>query len=693
MLPSDLPLLRVPGAPALSPDGTTVVVSVTAPDPGTDEYVGGLWTVPVDGSRAPRPLTRGHRDTAPAWSPDGRRVAFVRAEPKGTPQVHVVDAHGGEPVRVTDAPLGASEPRFSPDGARIAYLARVPEAGRYVEGEDAGGEPPRHITTFRYRGDGVGFVRDRPQQVFVVDVPGDPEPGTAPSGDVPEPVQLTAGDQDVAGHRWLPDGDALVAVTATHPGREEDLLRDAVLVDARRGPGSGEPPLPRPLTDAARGSTLSVETVQPSPDGRTLWFLAGDQGPSRLDFVAAQTGLFSLDLGAARALLADASGDAGDAGEAPPVAPRRHTDVETTDLVPGVLAVTSDDVLVADQRRGAVVLLALAAAAEGAAPRVLVDAPAVVTAVDAAAGAVVVAAAGPLSAGDVHAVDPAGASTALTDLSAALRATGRVREARELTATAPDGYPVHGWVALPDADRHGPGPHATILMIHGGPFAQYTHALFDEVQTLTEAGYAVVLGNPRGSAGYGRAHGRAIHRGFGTVDADDVLALLDGALADPGLPLDRERVGVMGGSYGGYMTAWLTTRTERFAAAIVERGFLDPVSFVGSSDIGWFFGLGYLGDATSPEAAAALAAQSPMAHVDRVRTPTLVIHSEQDWRCPVEQGQRWFVELKRRGVHAELLLFPGEGHELTRSGRPRHRIARFEHVLRWWSEHLPVHPA
>jgi len=247
---------------------------------------------------------------------------------------------------------------------------------------------------------------------------------------------------------------------------------------------------------------------------------------------------------------------------------------------------------------------------------------------------------------------------------------------------------VHGWVVHPDPERFGAGPHPTILMVHGGPFAQYTHALFDEVQVLAEAGYAVVLGNPRGSSGYGHAHGAAIRGGFGTVDTDDVLALLDAALTDPSL--DGDRVGVMGGSYGGYMTAWLTTRTDRFVGAIVERGFLDPVSFVGSSDIGWFFGLAYLGDARDADGAAALAAQSPMAHVDAVRTPTLVIHSEQDWRCPVEQGQRWFVELKRRGVEAELLLFPGEGHELTRSGRPRHRKQRFDHVLAWWERHLPV---
>jgi dipeptidyl aminopeptidase/acylaminoacyl peptidase len=684
VIPADLALLRTPGTPALSPDGTTVVVSVTSPDPATDEYVGRLWTVPVDGSAPPSGLTRGHRDTAPAWSPDGRWIAFLRAEPKGKPQLHVVEARGGEPVRLTDAPLGVSQPRFSPDGTRIAYLARVPEEGRYIAGEDPGAEPPRHITTYRYRADGVGFLRDRPQHLFVVDLPADPQPG-----DLPEPLALTAGDLDVSGHRWLPDGDHLVAVSAVHPGREDDLLSDAVLVDARPGtPDPTEPaPLPRALTDASGASTLSVDTVQPSPDGHTLWLLASDQGPTRREFVASQTGLFSLDLDAA--LEADSGGEAHAT-----VAPRRHTDAESVDLVPGVLVVAGDDVLVADQRRGAVVLLALPAGRQEEA-RVLVDAPAVVQGVDATpdGGAVVVAAAAPDSAGDVLAVDrSSGATTRLTDLSAGLRATGRVRAPRELHAVAPDGYPVHGWVALPDADRHAAGPHPVILLIHGGPYAQYTDALFDEVQVLVEAGYAVVLGNPRGSAGYGSAHGKAIQHAFGTVDADDVLALLDAALADPDLDLDLDatRTGVMGGSYGGYLTAWLTTRTGRFTAAIVERGFLDPVSFVGSSDIGWFFGTEYLGDTRTPEAAAALAAQSPMAQVAHVRTPTLVIHSEQDWRCPVEQGQRWFVELKRRGVEAELLLFPGEGHELSRSGRPRHRIARFDHVLDWWSRHLPV---
>jgi dipeptidyl aminopeptidase/acylaminoacyl peptidase len=173
---------------------------------------------------------------------------------------------------------------------------------------------------------------------------------------------------------------------------------------------------------------------------------------------------------------------------------------------------------------------------------------------------------------------------------------------------------------------------------------------------------------------------------MGSVDADDIVAFLDHVIAEPDLPLDAERLGVMGGSYGGYMTALLTTRTDRFAAAIVERGYLDPVSFVGSSDIGWSFPHQYHGSTANA------VEQSPMRHIDRVNTPTLVIHSETDWRTPVEQGQRWFTELKLRGVHAELLLFPAESHELSRSGRPRHRRQRFEHILRWWAEHLPVEP-
>ena len=161
-----------------------------------------------------------------------------------------------------------------------------------------------------------------------------------------------------------------------------------------------------------------------------------------------------------------------------------------------------------------------------------------------------------------------------------------------------------------------------------------------------------------------------------------MLAVLDAVLDRP--DLDANRVGVMGGSYGGWMTGWLAAHHgHRFTAAWSERAVNAWDSFVGSSDIGWWFAHAYCG--TGPDA---LAAQSPLTHVDKIDIPFAVVHSEQDWRCPLEQAQRMFVALSRNGVETELILFPGEGHELSRSGSPRHRAQRFAAVLDWWSRHL-----
>jgi dipeptidyl aminopeptidase/acylaminoacyl peptidase len=171
---------------------------------------------------------------------------------------------------------------------------------------------------------------------------------------------------------------------------------------------------------------------------------------------------------------------------------------------------------------------------------------------------------------------------------------------------------------------------------------------------------------------------------MGTLDFTDVIDFLDGAIAE-NPSFDGERVGVMGGSYGGYLTAWTIAQDHRFAGAIVERGYLDPEFFVGTSDIGDFFTDEYTG--ADPER---IRAQSPQAFVHQVTTPTLVIHSENDLRCPLSQGERYYAALKRQGVEAEMLIFPGENHELSRSGRPRHRLQRFDAILDWWGRHLPV---
>jgi dipeptidyl aminopeptidase/acylaminoacyl peptidase len=647
MRPNDLALLRIPGVPAVSPDGRMAVVAVTRPDLEADEYRSQLWAVPTDGSAAARPLTSGHLDSAPAFSPDGRWLAYLSAEAGERPQLWLLPTAGGAPRRLTDHHLGAGAPVWAPDSRRLAYVARVPEHGRYgtVDGVGPGAEPPRLITTLKYRRDAVGFLGDRPSQVFVLDLPADFDDDTAPP---PEPAQVTTGTADSVDVAWRPDGGELAFVSARHPRADVDLVRD---VYAIRPDGSGL----RRVTGSRGDCALPAYDAT----GRTLYVTAvPDLGPEGLDFVARQAVPCRVDAAGGRL--------------EPLLDPAQH---HRGDETPATVVVDGS-VLVGVQRKGAVELLRVPA--DGGAPEVLVDGSFTVRGFAAGGGVVVAVVAHDRSAGELIAITP-GRRRLLTAFGRRLGETGRVHRMRERTATAPDGYPVHGWVTTPP----GPGPHPVLLAIHGGPFAQYGWTLFDETQAYVSAGYAVVQCNPRGSSGYGEAHGRAIKGGFGELDAADVLAFLDMALTDP--KLDADRVGVMGGSYGGYLTAFLIGRTSRFAAAISERAFIDPLSFVGSSDIGWSFSDQYLG--TDPER---LAAQSAMTNAAAITTPTLVIHSEEDWRCPLEQGARLYVELKRRGVPSELLLFPGEGHDLSRSGRPRHRLSRLEHVLRWWARWLPT---
>ncbi|MGY1754787.1 S9 family peptidase [Blastococcus sp. SYSU D01042] len=645
MRPDDLAVLRTPGVPTVSPDGRMAVVAVERLDLGADEYRGQLWAVPTDASAPARPITTGHRDGAPAFSPDGRWLAYLGAEQGGKPQVWLLATAGGEPRRLTDHPLGAGAPVWAPDSRRLAYVARVPDAGRYGTADGVGpeAEPPRLFTTLQYRADGVGFLPDRRSQVFVLDLPPHLHDDAA---ELPRPVQLTTGDADCADVAWRPDGGALAFVSARHPRADRDLVRDVheIGVDGtglRRVTGSrGECAGPAYAADG----TLVVTAVP-------------DLGPEGTDFVARQRVPCRVpDDGALLPLLDPADHHRGDLGPA-------------TVLADGA-------VLLGVERRGSVELLRVPM--DGGPPEVLLGGPFTVRGVAAGGGVVVATVAHDRSAGELIALSRGGRRL-LTAFGRDLGATGRLHRMRDRSVPSSDGSPVHGWVTTPP----GPGPHPVLLMIHGGPFAQYGWTLLDETQVLVSAGYAVVQCNPRGSSGYGSAHGRAVRGALGTVDADDVLAFLDAALADPAL--DHDRVGVLGGSYGGYLTALILGRTDRFAAAVVERGFLDPVSFVGSSDIGWVFADQYVG--TDP---ARVAAQSPLAGAGAITTPTLVVHSEEDWRCPVEQGARLYVELKRRGVPSELLLFPGEGHELSRSGRPRHRLARFEHLLRWWARWLPT---
>ena len=632
MKPTDIVHLHTIGAPTLSPDGSRAVFSVVRPDLEKDAYLGSLWSVPTDGSAAPTRLTRGDRDRSPVFSPDGRWIAFLRPDENERPQIHILPADGGEAWKISGHPLGAGEPVWSPDSTRVAYTARIPEEKRYVDGEPAK-EPPRRITRLKYRLDGLGYFTDRFAHVFV-SAPIDPGAETG------EPVQVTGGDAEHSGVAWRPDGGELVFSAARHATHDTDLVEDLWAVAPEAGAE------PRRVTDG----TLAARSPVYSADGATVFFLGDSLGEGLRDFVGRTTSVWSVP--------SDGS-----------AAPTRLTPEEGPHCV-GSPVVAGEGVLATADRRGAVDLLRVPFG--GGEPTEVIAAKVQVQGFASQAGVTVAVVSDGRSSGELVVAEPDG-TRALTSLAAGAEPLPMT----ELVAHTPDGYPVHGWVTLPE----GEGPHPVLLMIHGGPYASYGHQVFDETQVYASAGYAVVMCNPRGSSGYGQEHGRAIIGSVGEVSATDLLAFLDEALKDE--RLDASRVGVLGGSHGGFMTTWMAgLHGDRFRAAVSERAVNAIDSFSGSSDIGSLFPEPLYGP---PET---WAEQSPLTYADRIDIPVLVIHSEEDWRCPVEQAQRLFVALKSRGARTEMLLFPGEGHELSRSGLPSHRVARFEAILEWWSRHL-----
>lgn len=618
----------------------TVRFELTRPDLDSDTYTTRLHGVPLDAA-APGPIRRlssGWSDRA--WTRVGGTTALLRAEAGGPAQLWAAP-EDGEPRAVTDLPLGVEEFVLAADGTAAYAVARDPEPGRYGTDPDVppAAEAPRRITTAAYRADGLGYTLDRPARLVRVPLDGEDDLGPAGEIPLPDPTEALRLPGDVRAP-LAEHGRVSALGPATAPGTVPDLRTTVWLV------GEDEPA-------ALRLGSLSVQ-AHAWLDHDRLVLLAADLGPDGTDFVARIAGLHLHDLRS---------------GETTRLTP------EDEHQLGGELRVLDGDALCLETHDGAERLVRIAVPADGEAA----TGPATVTPLTpgdwvvshadiADCGTIVVTAATPDSSGEVFRLAPDGPPVPLTALDAQ-----RWAPLEPLRAETSGGT-VHGWCALPEGD----GPYPVVVLIHGGPFAQYTAAAFDEVQVLVDAGIAVVLSNPRGSAGRGRSWGLAVQGDFAAPAAEDVLAVLDAALAaHPAL--DRRRVGVWGGSYGGYLTAMLTTEHHSFAGAIVERGFLDPVAFAGTSDIGMHFGHAYVG--TDP---AEIARQSPLARVGDVRTPTLVIHSEQDLRCPIDQAQQYYAGLLRHGTTAEMLLFPGEGHELSRSGRPRHRVARFDAMLDWW---------
>jgi dipeptidyl aminopeptidase/acylaminoacyl peptidase len=554
-------------------------------------------------------------------------------------------ADGGEPAKLTALDNGVRSATWSPDGTRLAFVSpvggqREPES----EEERRKSRPARVITSLKYRFNGEGFVYDRRPHVFVV------------TADGAAPVQLTDGDFIDADPAWAPDGQSIVFVSARHGERDEDDASDLWRVAAKGGAPERLTATPGPIMLPAF-----------SPDGSTI---AYHSRPGRNAF-GRNVRTFAIPAGGGEAICLTSALDR--SCGALPVRPFWSGDGRS--------------VVVAVEDRGDVGLWRVAAR-EGETPRRIVGGERALNSFSASADGRLIAFAASSAAAPAEVVVCGADGTEERTLTAMNRAWKD-----DVTLASPErfritraGFEVDGWVMRPAGFEPG-RRYPALLNIHGGPHGQYGHGFFDEFQVYAGAGYVVIYANPRGSQGYGEAFAQAVVGDWGGGDYADVMAVLDEALGRHPF-IDPDRLGVLGGSYGGFLTSWTVGHTDRFKAACSERAVNCQYTMFGTSDIGSSFNVVEIGGPMPWQDMARYIERSPLTYAKSIVTPLLILHAEDDLRCPIEQAEQLFVALKKLRREVRFVRFPGENHEMSRSGRPRHRLERFRHILEWFGGHL-----
>ncbi|MEY2567163.1 MAG: hypothetical protein QOE35_1692 [Actinomycetota bacterium] len=637
------------GEPRLSPDGRAVAFVVTTVDLEENAYRSRVWLAATDGSTPPRPFSAGEkRDGRPRWSPDGRLLAFVSHRDDEGAELYVLPvAEGGEVVKLASWPEEIEELAWSPDGTRLAFTARQQDE-RYGK-KEAKDRPPRRITRLFSRLDSVGWTVDRPKHLFVVAADGSSRPRA-----------LTSGAFEDDGLSWSPDGRRIAFCAGRHDRWDLDLAVDLFTVDVEL---AGEP-------DRVTTTTDQWSSPSWSPDGAAAAVYWSDPSISPTH---AQVAVVPLD-------------------GALPVVLSRELDRHCTPFT-GFREPVWDgaDLLFSTEDGGNVGLYRVPSDGKGK-PELIVGGERTVTAFDAKPGIIAFTATDATTPSDLFVlVDQE--ERRLTSIGARFPERHDISTPERFTALASDGTEVEAWLMRPAGFTPG-GRYPMLLNIHGGPFTQYGNRFFDEFQVQAGAGYAVLYANPRGSSGYSEAWGRAIRgpqaaealgSGWGGVDYDDLMAVVDEAVRRFEF-VDPERLGVLGGSYGGYMTSWIVGHTDRFRAACSERAVNDVLALEYGSDVGGLFRT-YVG-VTHLENPDEYRRWSPIEHVAAMRTPLLILHSENDLRCPPAQADELFVALRMLERDVEMVRFEGESHELSRAGAPKHRVQRLELLLDFFERRL-----
>ena len=647
--------------PQISPDGRFVAFVKMTPDPLEKAYKRNIWLYSVADGAALQ-SSRGDKDTQPRWSPDGRQLAFVSVRGE-KPQIFLLPtaAPGGEARALTSMDYGSHSPDWSPDGGLIAFLAPMSREER--EAADAGNDlkpkpadklagkqqkereaedelnrwDPRPVWRIPYR-QGTAYVDERYDQIFVTQ--------TAESSET-KPKRLTAIDAGYGAPRWGPDGRSIFTARTTTPLDDEPWRAlNSFRLDAESG-----------AEEALTAGEFSVYAPKPSPDGKwiacershigitdmptRLLVMAADGTKARIvnDAIDRETIDYAWSRDGTLALTVESEGN---------VLPWQY-DPESDSLSPahsGVYEVEQIDV-----GRGGLLAMTIST---------------------------------PRNPQELY-VLAGGELKEATNFNHGLLEVVIVQDVHELRYDSPNGA-VQGWYILPVGHKDGEkAPLA--LNIHGGPHAAWgfsTKSMWHEWQFHAARGYAVFYCNPHGSGGYGETFERKLHAAWGPVAMDDIMAGVD-AFLRLGIA-DGERMAITGGSYGGYMTAWIISHTNRFKSAVAQRGVYNISSFYGTSDVPLLMSNEF--DAEPWDNHDVYWDNSPLKYAARIETPLLLIHSENDFRVPVEQAEQLFAWVRRAtDTPISMLRYPREGHELSRSGEPGHRISRLTEMIEWFDRY------
>ncbi len=650
--PEDLWSLKFVGDPQVAPDGGRVAFVVTALDRENDGYVSRVWIAETDDPTSARPLTNPPgdspiRETMPRWSPDGTALAFA-SNREGPNHIWLIDPSGGEAVRVSDHTGNYAGLNWSPTGSALTFVAAPPP-----EEKEEPGPAVYSTNRLRYKFNGRGLMRDsRRNAVWSMDV----SSGKA--------NRLTEAWWDDANPVYSPDGEYIYFVSDRYP--EEDMY---YVTDLYRVPAAGGDV--EKITDGEG----PVATPTFSPDGRTVAFVGHSEG----DDTTANLQLMCMDAdgGPRESLTSEIDRSVGcsvgsdsrfDGGSGQP------------------LWIAGAHELLFNLTDGG--KCGLYRVGEDSPPRQLRDFPPVITSFSASSDTdPVIAAVGAdwNTPGDLWVMNRSGEVRQFTDLNRDLLGSVMLSRPIPTSYSGAEGWPMEGWIMEP-VGRESGRKYPLVLEIHGGPASTSGDCFFFEYQLLAASGWGVMYNNPRGSKGYGEKHARGVIGEWGRNDYRDLMAALDRAEEEEWV--DRERLGVTGGSYGGYMTNWMVTQTDRFRAAVTFRSISNLYTKYGCSDIGFYHNRKGMGGADLWTDEDLIMSRSPIRYAPQVDTPILIVHSEEDYRCPMEQAEQWYTALKRLGVTCQFVRYAGENHELSRSGRPHNRMDRLERLVHWFQTYL-----